>query len=1016
MSKRIHNQGVAALLLFAVGAHANGFHSDFSEASLGDIAGLNRDAPGAPAQDFSLNTTDETLDFATANADMWITRAGAPIAWVAAPIAFSGEVWSAETYLSMEKDGSNSSEVAGITFYGAPDGVRPDFSFGLDDWNGWHVRLQGLGDNDPNVASVELGTATGVFLRTEITEGGAEDTYNFFYKINSGDDWIQLGGNAINYPSSIANSRVGLFLKSSAMGGAAQFDFFTVTPPPSAVIEVEEPSNIRINAATLTGNLIRAGSEPSDVWFCWGTTDADEDLAGWEQRTNLGNLPQGPFALNVSNLISDTDYVYRCAASNENQIAWSGAQSFTTSRPRIAIVPVQVVEGNQGTTQAVFTVRLSCPYPEPVSFTFSTVDGTAGAADYAAQNGERTFLAGQTELQITVTVHGDVDDEADEDFFLQIQSSGIAAIENGTARGMILSDERTDYLSPSELVADEAAQLLYVAESSAGRIGVIDLTSDTLVGSIDLPNNPSGLTLSADGATLYVTAGIATGVVHVVDTASNQLLKSITVGHSPRSPVWASSNRLYVCQQFDNAVSVVDLTLDSVAGSIPVLREPFGATLTSDGSKLLVANLLPHQASTADHSAASVSVIDTASGTVDQHILLAPGSHSPRGVAISPDGHYAVVAHTLGRYRIPTTQIFRGWVNTSALSIIDLTSMTLASTVLLDDLDLGAANPWGMAFASDGSVLSIAHAGTHELSAIDWPALLTKLALNPGDHSVDLTFLVGLRRRIPLPGKGPRDVVMVGSNVYAATYFSASVAVADITPGQEYAAHEIAIGWKKPRDAVRQGQFYYYDARLSAQQWQSCTSCHPGTRNDGLNWDLLNDGFGNAKNTKSMLHAHETAPTTITGIRANAEVSVLAGLRYSHFVNHTNAENVEINAFLRAQRPVPSPHLKNGALSAAAVRGQALFTSTGCMGCHNGPYLTDQALHDVGTGIGREAGTHFDTPTLIEVWRTGPYLYDGRAETMRDVLTTFNPAGKHGSTSGLSEAELDDLEAYINSL
>ena len=226
-------------------------------------------------------------------------------------------------------------------------------------------------------------------------------------------------------------------------------------------------------------------------------------------------------------------------------------------------------------------------------------------------------------------------------------------------------------------------------------------------------------------------------MVHVVDTATRQLTKTIAVGHSPRSPVLASGNRLYVCEQFNNAVSVVDLSTDSVVDSIPVLREPFGATLTSDGSKLLVANLLPHQAATAAHSAASVSVIDSASGTVDQHILLAPGSHSPRDVAVSPDGNYAVVAHTLGRYRIPTTQIFRGWINTSALSIIDLTSMTLLNTVLLDDLDLGAANPWGMAFAADGSILSIAHAGTHELSAIDWPALLAKLSANPGDHSAD---------------------------------------------------------------------------------------------------------------------------------------------------------------------------------------------------------------------------------------------------------------------------------------
>ena len=32
-----------------------------------------------------------------------------------------------------------------------------------------------------------------------------------------------------------------------------------------------------------------------------------------------------------------------------------------------------------------------------------------------------------------------------------------------------------------------------------------------------------------------------------------------------------------------------------------------------------------------------------------------------------------------------------------------------------------------------------------------------------------------------------------------------------------------------------------------------------------------------------------------------------------------------------------------------------------------------------------------DVPTLAEVWRTAPYLQDGRAATMREVLTTYNP-------------------------
>jgi len=58
----------------------------------------------------------------------------------------------------------------------------------------------------------------------------------------------------------------------------------------------------------------------------------------------------------------------------------------------------------------------------------------------------------------------------------------------------------------------------------------------------------------------------------------------------------------------------------------------------------------------------------------------------------------------------------------------------------------------------------------------------------------------------------------------------------------------------------------------------------------------------------------------------------------------------------------------------------------------------------------------FYTPTLIEIWRTAPYLHDGSAVTIRDVLTTRNLSGKHGDAKDLSPAEIDDLCEYVMSL
>jgi YVTN family beta-propeller protein len=764
------------------------------------------------------------------------------------------------------------------------------------------------------------------------------------------------------------------------------------------------------DAATLTGSLMSTGGAPTTVYAYWGLNDGGTNTSAWAQRANLGILELGDFSTQVSDLTPDADYVYRCAASNAYGMTWSGLQSFTPSFPTLTVDPVQIAEGNSGTTLATFTVRLSFAYPIAVNFTFSTTDGQAGSADYDAQGDTYTFLTGETEKQIVISIYGDEDDEDDEDFYLNIVSADGAVIGDSTVRCVIFSDDRDDYLSPSDLVADTDKGVLYVVESTAGRIGIVSLEDHTRVDSIDLPQDPTGLALSSDGSTLYVTAGVSDGAVYVVDTASRMVTQTLSVGHSPLAPVLTSSeDTLYVCERFLNTVAVIDLESGTVTKRIEVVREPHGAALTPDGAKLIVANLLPNQPSIETGVAASVSVIDTSTGLVTTNIVLPPGSHSLRDVAVSSDGSYAVVAHTLGRFRVTPSQSLRGWANTSAMSIIDVSSGTLYNTVDLDDLDEGAANPWGLDFTADGATLCITHAGTHELSAIDWSALLTKLSSETDMVCNDLSYLAGLRRRLPLPGNGPRGLAIVGTKVYTANYFSDSLAVADLTVGNEYIAKEIAIGWEKPQTTIRLGKQYFYDGTLSVQQWQSCTSCHPDVRADGLNWDELNDGFGNAKNVKSLLFSHYTWPTTVTGVRPNAETSVLAGLLYSHYRKVHYDENLYIDAFLKALDAVPSPYLVDGELSEAAVRGKVFFDAR-CATCHSGSYLTDQELHDVDTGTDIEAGP-FDTPSLLEAWRTAPYLHDGRAQTLRDVVEVF-----HGRTSDLTDEEIDDLVEYVNSL
>ena len=159
-------------------------------------------------------------------------------------------------------------------------------------------------------------------------------------------------------------------------------------------------------------------------------------------------------------------------------------------------------------------------------------------------------------------------------------------------------------------------------------------------------------------------------------------------------------------------------------------------------------------------------------------------------------------------------------------------------------------------------------------------------------------------------------------------------------------------------------------------------------RADGFNWDLTNDGVGNPKNTKSMLLAHRTPPAMVTGVRPDAESAVRAGIEHILFADQPTRHATAIDEYLKSLKPAASPYLTEGRLSPAARRGKELFESdeVGCFECHPAPWYTDLLKHDVGTRGPYDQRAQFDTPALIEVWRTAPYLHDGRYTTIRQLI------------------------------
>jgi YVTN family beta-propeller protein len=597
------------------------------------------------------------------------------------------------------------------------------------------------------------------------------------------------------------------------------------------------------------------------------------------------------------------------------------------------------------------------------------------------------------------------------------------------------------YLSPSALVADNQSKTLYIAQATAKQVAVFDIAAGMVTKTYSLPDMPSGLALSADRSCLYVTCASATERVQVVNLQAAKVSNTLPAGHTPMAPILGLNGKtLYVCNRFSNNVSVIDIAARKELTRIPVQREPVAAAITLDGSFLFVANHLPAGAADRGDIAAAVSVINTKANKAVTTIELPNGTTSLQGICISPDGRHAYATHILGRYTVPTTQLERGWMNTNALSIIDVQNKELIDTVLLDDVDNGAANPWAVGCTSDGKYICVTHAGTDELSIIDAPAMMDKIRKYHADQRNtqnrptgqdsygsygtssrpssnipnELSFLYGIRQRIKLCGKGPRALAIVGSNIYVAEYFTDSMTVVDIgkTTGTKTTA--LALGSTPKMTVKHRGEMLFHDASLCFQHWQSCASCHPGgARVDALNWDLLNDGIGNPKNTKNLLFSHRTPPAMVKGVRKDAEAGVRAGIRHILFAVRPEEDAVAIDKYLKSLRPVPSPYLVNGKLSASAKRGRKLYSKARCASCHKGRLHTDLRQYNVGIGKGLDKDQKFDTPTLVEAWRTAPYLYDGRAVTIEEVLTKYNSDDKHGLTSSLSDKEIKDLANFV---
>ena len=578
-----------------------------------------------------------------------------------------------------------------------------------------------------------------------------------------------------------------------------------------------------------------------------------------------------------------------------------------------------------------------------------------------------------------------------------------------------------DFHSALDTAFSPDGKTLAVSDATTPSVVLIDPAKRTILSTVKLAGSPAGLAWAADGKALYASES---GTSHIaeIDPAKGAVIRRFNTTRYPRGLAVAPHSKLLLAADWGlDQLLVIDLATGTTKARIPAGRQPTAVVITPDESIALVSNLLPAVAATAPDTATEVSVIDLKTLKSKGFIRLPLGSTNTRGIAISGDGHTAFIVHTLGRFNLPTTQLDRGWINTNALTIIDVAAAKTTATVLLDQVMDGAADPWGVALDPAGLRLFASLSGVHQIAVIDLEGLPDLLKTSPELLVNDLAALYrhNLIRRIDLPLQGPRGLSVSpdGKLLATAGYFSGNVVLTDINGANPVS---LPLGVQPPADAARQGELVFHDASRCFQRWLSCASCHPDARADALNWDLLNDGLGNPKNARSLLNAYRTPPMMSHGARDNLESAVRAGFVHILFTEPKEPDVVAVTAYLKSLKPVVSPYRKeDGSLTETATRGEKLFNDpqVGCMVCHPSPLFTDLNLSDVGTSRVFDRGMkRFKTTSLIECWRTPPYLHDGSANTLRQIIVEQNIKDQHGATSTLKPNQIDDIVAYLQSL
>jgi YVTN family beta-propeller protein len=575
-------------------------------------------------------------------------------------------------------------------------------------------------------------------------------------------------------------------------------------------------------------------------------------------------------------------------------------------------------------------------------------------------------------------------------------------------------------------VSPDGSRLL-VANADNGSVSVVDTKERKLLREIKVGDKPEGVAWIGKGP-LAVATVYREDLVVFLDTETGQVLKKLSVADEPYGIVAnAEGTRAWVTHEYPGLVSEIDLKERKVSRTMKAGVFLRGIALSPDEKRVYVTEFY----------SAALHALDLASGKVVDSWKGQSTDNLSRNVVLHPKRPKAYLPHLRSRIEVidGSGSIFPQMTIYDTVPPNDTKRRT---SIAMDSFNgvYVTTNPWESAVTPDGKKLYVVYAGTNDMNicrVID----------------DDYREIQAIGRPLTV-GQNPRAVRVSpdGKLLFVSNTLDFAVAVYDAAPDRPRFLGTVKVCEppKTPKWVRGKILFSVANYQTSRPRWIACASCHPDGHSDGRVWQNP-EGKRKTPPLMGLAHTHplhwsadrdevQDFEYTIRGRLMQGAglirgpIKPKQGFKPTELEEKTAERSADLDAlaiYTNSFEFTLSPHIPApGKLSAEAERGKKLFFSkeVGCASCHSGPYFTDSSLkkpfnlHDVGTGQDdptEKMGPKYDTPTLLGVYRSAPYLHHGQAKTLHDVLKC-NKEDRHGKTSHLKPVEIDDLVAFLHSL